>query len=196
MSLSLSRLSWLSWLPACHRQSKHYSKSNFIRTHWVASLSLTCRQIFNHIIYLLLAGPHVHAAPLLSLSHCVSVSVCVVSICIYVNMLHCVVAVWFLHLYQPQFISGHNKRRLLLPLSPSWLPKPEAATKTKPKTAAAYSCPAPLSLSVSLLTVSEKMLFSILWERVSNASHFLTANNNFAMAKLYFMLWILWKRKQ
>jgi len=53
-------------------------------------------------------------------------------------MLHTFVAVvtvvvWFLHLYQPQFISGHNKRRLL-PLSPSWLPKTKAATKTQNQT--------------------------------------------------------------
>lgn len=137
-------------LPATDNPNIIQSQTSFALTESLLSRSLThtythtftCRQIFNHIIYLLLAGPHVHAAPLLSLSVCVSV--CVVSICIYVNMLHCVVAVWFLHLYQPQFISGHNKRRLLLPLSPSWLPKPEAATKTKPKTAAAYNSPAPL----------------------------------------------------
>jgi len=100
-------------------------------------------------------------------------------------MLHTFVAVavdvvWFLHLYQPQFISGHNKRRLL-PLSPSWLPKTEATTQNpKPNQK--------LPLSTGPSNIYIYIFFYYLPEELRRVAHFLTANNNFALAKLYFML--------
>lgn len=161
-------LSWLSWLPACLPQTIQTLFKVKLHSH-SQTLTHAGKFLTTLFIYcLLFAPPYPTRAQ---------------SICIYANMLHTfaavvAVVVWFLHLYQPQFISGHDKRRLL-PLSPSWLPKTKATTKNRiePK-----SCACQPSLQNNKISI----LFFIIF--ACAVSHFLTANNNFSMAKLYFML--------
>lgn len=188
-----------SWLPACHRQSKHYSKSNFIRTHSVSSslfstlLSHTHAGKFLTTLFIY-CSPCPTCSLLCFCRACVCVRVCVVSICIYVNMLHTLLPLLLLLLlfgfciYISHNLSAAITKGACCHCRQVGCQKPKPQPETKPKTAS-------ISLSHSFTqcvngALQKKCYFPFY------DSHFLTENNNFAMAKLYFMLWILWKRKQ